>query len=270
MPGFFEPGSISWQVDREVALLAGGTCALLMQLAHPAVAAAVEQHSDFRRDPFGRLRRTLHSSLSIVFDDLPRAERSIARLNAIHARVSGVIPETARPYQATDPTLLLWVHATLIDTGLRLYERFVAPLAASQREAYHQEAKQIAVRLGVPVGRLPPTLGDLRDEMRRLIESGEVAVTPTARRLGLSVLYPAAFPPRFVWDAANLVSVSLLPAPLRQGYGIRWSPARHRAVDRLAAMSRRVIPLVPPALRYVPQARTAERRAHQARQAATP
>ena len=244
-------------------LLAGGTCALLMQIAHPAVAAGVEQHSDFRGDPFGRLRRTLHSSLSIVFDDLPRAERSVARLNAIHRSVRGAIPETGAAYDATDPQLLLWVHSTLIDTGLRVFDRFVAPLAPAELQAYHDEAKEIAVRLGIPRTHIPETLAELRDAMRRRIESGEVSVTPTARRLAESVLYPARMPPRFIWDAAHLVSISLLPAELRRAYGIPWSAARERAVDRLASVTRRALPLLPPQVRYVPQARRAERRARE-------
>ena len=232
-----------------------------MQLAHPAVAAGVEQHSDFRADPFGRLRRTLHSSLSIVFDELPRAERSVSRLNAIHRSVRGAIPETGTPYDATDPQLLLWVHSTLIDTGLRVYDRFVAPLSADEMDAYHDEAKRIAVKLGIPRDLIPETFADLRADMRRRLDSGEVTVTPTARRLSRAVLYPARLPPRFVWDAAHLVSVSLLPPELRRGYGIVWNARRERAVDRLAAVTRRVLPLLPPDLRFVPQARSAERRA---------
>ncbi|MFN2483590.1 MAG: oxygenase MpaB family protein [Candidatus Limnocylindria bacterium] len=260
MQGFFDPRSISWRVDREVALLAGGTCALLMQLAHPAVAAGVEQHSDFRADPFARLRRTLHSSLSIVFHDLPDAERSVARVNAVHRRVRGIVPESDAAYAATEPRLLLWVHATLIDTALRVYDRFVEPLSADEMEAYHEEAKEIAVRLGIPRGEIPKALSDLRAEMRRAVHDGDVGVSPTARRVARRVLYPSPMPPRFVWDAVNLVSFSLLPPALRRAYGIPWNARRERAVDRLAASSRRVLPFVPPVLRYVPQARSAERR----------
>ena len=241
-------------------LLAGGTCALLLQLAHPAVAAGVAQHSDFQADPFGRLRRTLHSSLSVVFDDLPRARRSIDRINAIHRSIRGAIPETGRRYAATDSDALLWVHATLIDTALRVYDRFVRPLSADEAERYHDEAKTIAVLLGVPAEALPRTVVDLRRYMRSVIDSGEVAVTPTARELARSVLYPTRLPPRFVWDAGHLVSISLLPSTLRRQYGLAWNARRERAVDAVAAATRLLLPLVPPVLRYVPQSRTAERR----------
>ena len=241
-------------------MLAGGTCALLLQLAHPTVAAGVAQHSDFRSDPFGRLRRTLHSSLSVVFDDLPRAQRSIDRINAIHAAIRGSIPESGRRYAATDPEPLLWVHATLIDTALRMYDRFVAPLTTEEMDRYHEEAKPIAVLLGVPSEALPRSVTDLRAYMRSVIESGEVAVSDTARELAPAVLYPSRFPPRFVWDVVHLPSISLLPPELRRGYGIAWNGRRERAVTRAAAVARRVLPLLPPALRFVPQARTAQRR----------
>jgi uncharacterized protein (DUF2236 family) len=262
--GLFGPDSISWRVDREVLVLAGGTCALLMQLAHPAVAAGVAEHSDFRADPFARLRRTLAATYAVVFGTTPRAERAIRRMNAIHAQVAGTVPETGEPYRALDPALLLWVHATLVDTAIRVYDQFVAPLADEDAEAYHAEARRIALRLGVPDDSLPETLSGLRGEMDRMIRSGEVTVTPTARSLATAVLYPTAFPPRVVWDLAHLVSLSVLPPAIRRGYGISWSRGRSQGVDLLAAASRRLMPLVPEPLRHVPAARSAERRLRRA------
>ena len=264
-PGLFGPGSVSWRIDREVLVLAGGTCALLMQLAHPAVAAGVAQHSDFRSDPFARLRRTLNASYAVVFGRTARAEAAIRRMNAIHAAVAGTVPETGAPYRALDPALLLWVHATLVDTAIRVYDRFVAPLPAAEAEAYHAEARLIAVRLGVPEQSLPATLGELRSEMDWLTEGGEVTVTPTARSLAEHVLYPTRFPPRPIWEMAHLISVSVLPVAIREGYGIRWSARRERGLAVMAAASRRLLPLVPATLRHVPAARSAERRLRRAR-----
>lgn len=258
--GLFGPESISWRIDREVLVLAGGSCALLMQLAHPAVAAGVAQHSDFQGDPFARLRRTLTASYAVVFGSRPRAERAIRRMNAIHAAVTGTVPETGGAYRALDPALLLWVHATLVDTALRVYDRFVAPLSDEEAEAYHGEAREVAVRLRIPDESLPRSLADLRREMDRLIESGEVTVSPTARALAPAVLYPSRFPPRLIWDVAHLVSLSVLSPAIRRGYGIPWSPRRERGVQLLAAATRRLLPLVPDPLRHVPAARSAARR----------
>lgn len=259
-PGLFGPGSMSWRVDGEVLVLAGGTCALLMQLAHPAVAAGVAQHSDFRSDPFARLRRTLTASYAVVFGTARRADAALRRIDAIHAVVRGNIPETGEPYRAKDPQLLLWVHATLVDTAIRVYDRYVAPLSPTEQQAYHAESRQIAIRLGVPEGSVPHTLDELRAEMLRLMADGTVSVSDTARSLAPAVLYPSAFPPRAAWDAAHLVSISVLPEPIRRGYGISWSRARESGMRQAAAASRRLLPMVPALLRRVPQARGAERR----------
>jgi uncharacterized protein (DUF2236 family) len=259
-PGLFGPGSASWTIDREILVLAGGTCALLMQLAHPAVAAGVAQHSDFCGDPFGRLRRTLTASYAVVFGSTRRAERAIRRMNAIHGRVRGHVPESGQAYDARDPDLLLWVHATLVDTALRVYDRYVAPLKPRLAEAYHREARDVAIRLGVPPAAVPQELTELRWHMARLVAEGVVGVSPTALRLAPSVLYPTPLAPRIVWDAAHLVSLSVLEPSIRDGYGIAWSQRRERGMRHAARASRRLLPLVPRILRQVPQARSAEAR----------
>ncbi len=182
--GLFGPGSLSWRIDREVVVLGGGSCALLMQIAHPAVAAAVAQHSTFREDPFGRLRRTLSSSFDVIFGTAGQAQRSIDRVNAIHRSVHGTIPETGEAYSALEPRALLWVHATLVDTALRVYDRFVSPLSAAEAEAYYRECRPVARAFGVPEEAIPTSLSAVRAWMRDVIASGEVRVTPTARGPG--------------------------------------------------------------------------------------
>jgi uncharacterized protein (DUF2236 family) len=262
--GLFGPGSLAWRIDRELVVLAGGSCALLMQAAHPVVAAGVVEHSSYATDPFGRLMRTLASSFDVVFGTRSTAEAAIDRVNAIHRSVRGRMPDGAT-YTALDPEAMLWVHATLIDTSLRIYRRFVAPLSAADEQAYHAEAGRVAVMLGVPPGVVPPTIAELRAWMDGMLADGRVQVTPPARRIARTVLYPVSWLPRVAWDGAHLVSMATLPDPLRRQYGIRWSPARERGVERMAAASRRLLPLLPPLLRFVPQARRAERRVRMAR-----
>src|SRR5438477_9238059 len=134
MAGLFPRHAIIRQVNGEGALLLGGGRALLMQLAHPSVAAGVADHSDFETDPFGRLRRTLEAETTLVFGTLEEAHATAARIRAVHERVTGP------GYQANDPELLLWVHATLVDTALRVYTRFVRPLRPNEAEAYYDES----------------------------------------------------------------------------------------------------------------------------------
>ena len=262
--GLFGPDSISWRIDRELAVLAGGSCALLMQVAHPVVAAGVAEHFTYATDPFGRLLRTLESSFEVVFGSRSTAEAAIRRVNAVHSSVRGRMPGGTTAYSARDPEALLWVHATLVDTALRVYGRFVSSLSAADEEEYHRESARIAVMLGVPKALLPSTIGALRGWMADRVADETVRVTPQARRIARSVLYPIPVVPRLAWDAAHLISLSTLPSALRGQYGIPWSAARERGVERIASVTRRILPLVPPLLRYAPQARAADRRVRQA------
>jgi uncharacterized protein (DUF2236 family) len=257
--GLFGPGTISWQVDRELVVLAGGSCALLLQAAHPMVAAGVIEHSTYATDPFGRLMRTLTSSFDVAFGPRSQAEATIRRVNAIHARVRGTLPDGGS-YSAQDPEALLWVHATLVDTALRVYTRFVEALTPDQEQAYHAEAAQVATRLGVAIGAIPVTIGELRGWMDEMVRSGRVRVTPAAREIAETVLHPLPLLPRVAWTAAHLVSLDTLREDIRRQYGITWSRARARGMDRLAAASRAVLPALPALVRFAPQARAAERR----------
>jgi len=266
--GLFGPGSLAWRIDREVVVLAGGSCALLMQAAHPVVAAGVFEHSTYATDPFGRLRRTLSTSFDVVFGSRSRAEAAIRRVNGIHRAISGQQHEGGAPYTALDPEALLWVHATLIDTALRVYGRLVAPLSPADEQAYHAEAARVAELLGVPPSILSPTIVELRAWMAEMIGDGRVRVTPKASEIARTVLYPASWLPRIAWDAAHVVSIATLPDDLRRQYRLSWSPARDRGIATLAALTRRALPLVPAPLRFVPHARTADRRVRQALAAA--
>src|ERR671935_2647144 len=128
----FGPGSLTWRVNGESVLLLGGGRALVLQVAHPKVAAGVAEFSDYREDPWGRLYRTLDTTLKIVFGDAPTSRAASESLRRVHERVRGV-DDRGEPYRALDPELLLWVHATLIDTSLTVYERYVAPLTAREK-----------------------------------------------------------------------------------------------------------------------------------------
>lgn len=261
--GLFGPASVSWRIDRELAVLAGGSCALLLQAAHPSVAAAVVEHSTYASDPFGRLMRTLTSSFSVVFGSLTEATATIRRVNAIHAAIRGTRPD-GRPYSALDPEALLWVHATLVDTALRVYDRFVARLSPGDAQRYHEESARVALALGIAPETMPPTIEGLRAWMSELMADGRVRVTPQARAIAETVRYPTRFPPRLAWDAAHLISTATLPPVIRRDYGIRWNARRERGMERLARVSRRVLPHAPSLVRHAPQARAADRRVRQA------
>src|SRR2546423_12892396 len=151
-PGLYADDSITRRVNRENVLMLGGGRALLMQLAHPKVAAGVDEHSDFRTRPMYRLRRTVRLTMAIVFGDRETAMAAARRVNQVHAHVIG--PE----YRALDPELLLWVHATLVDTALVTYETFVRRLSAQEQESFIQEVEDRDDILGHPPPPFPLTI----------------------------------------------------------------------------------------------------------------
>src|SRR5690349_13356441 len=131
------PGSVSWTINREIVVVAGWGRAVLLQLAHPAVAAGVHHHSAFRgsvRATVSRMHSTVGAMLSITFGREERMIAAAARIDAIHDRVHG------RGYSAHDPELQRWVHATLLDSSLDTYERLVGSLTDEQRDRYCAEA----------------------------------------------------------------------------------------------------------------------------------
>src|SRR5213593_5281455 len=154
--GLFPADSVARRVDRELFLLAGGAAALLLQVAHPLVAAGVDQHSDFRRSPHRRLLRTLDTTLAIVFGERATAESALKRIGRSHAPVRGQAAD-GRAYRARDPQLMLWVQATLVLTSVRWYEAVMGRLSESERDAYWGEGKFFAGELGVPHELFPAT-----------------------------------------------------------------------------------------------------------------
>jgi len=267
--------AMTWRLHGEVVLLAGWGRAILLQLAHPLVARGVAEHSGFlgeRRGRLARLHRTLSAMLTLTFGAPEEAERVARGINAIHDRVHGHIdgaPDACGRgprYSAHDPALLAWVHATLVDSLLRAYELFVAPLTAAERDRYCAESSRIEPLLGIPAGMLPRTADQLASYIDGMLAGGEIVVTESARVLGREVVNPSGFGiGRPLLALARLPAVGLLPPAIRQAYGFAWTDRRERALVVLGAISRRVVPLLPSALRYWPVARAARARHWRAR-----
>ena len=260
----FSPNSELWRVDREMALLMAGGRALLMQLAHPMVAGGVAQHSDFKADPLGRLQRTMNAMWTIGFDERSRAEAALQRVNRIHEGVRGIVPASepglpAREYFALDQELLLWVHATLIDSALAAYQAFVAPLSTAAKRRYYDDSKRLAELFKIRREIVPASLSEFEAYMRRMVAGGEITVGPTARILARDILYPRPWLLRPAGPLFRLVSAGLLPRELRRGYGFTWNERRERRLRLFTRVVRRFLPLLPAPLRIVPQARRAER-----------
>lgn len=246
-PGLYPEHSITRRVNRENVLLLGGGRALLMQLAHPSVAAGVDAHSDFRTNPVRRLRRTVGMTMAIIFGDRETAVAAARTVNKAHLRVRG------EGYRALDPDLLLWVHATLVDSALVTYSTFVQPLSRRESDEFFQESKLVGELLGIPRDDFPEHLDDFDRYVTEMIASGRVAVNDVARSLGRLVLRPRLrLLPRPVMIPFEIVTAGLLPESLREQYRLSWGPAQKRAFRLATATVPRVVKLTPPLLRVWP------------------
>jgi uncharacterized protein (DUF2236 family) len=264
--GILAADSVARRINRETFLLLGGTAALLMQVAHPLVAAGVDQHSDFRRSPVRRLVRTVDTTLAIVYGERATAEGALKRIGRRHAPVRGHAAD-GRAYRARDPRLLLWVQTTLVLTSVRWYEAVMGRLSESDRDAYWAEGRFFAGELGVPQDLFPKTYADLERYEAEML-STEVIPDPVATGVARDVLRPYPWLPDALYWPTDALSAALLPIPLRQAFGLRYGlPQRlfYRGVILAVRGLRRVLPTW---LTVVPQARRFEAAMRQRRKAA--
>lgn len=257
--------AVTRQVNAERIVVLGWSRAILLQLAHPLIAAGVAEYSSFRSGGISaivRLHHTIRAMLALTFGDERTRHAALEGIRAIHRRVHGRLPAAAgafpagAPYSAEDPDLVLWVHATLLESIPMTYELFVDPLTGAERDAYCVEAASIAVDLGARSEDVPRTWAAVAAYMTRTYKSGVIAVSPQARELAAAVLSPPFA--RLVAPAAwanRLVTAGLLPEAVRRQYGLSWSPGRTRSLGRLAATIRTARRITPAALALWPEAR---------------
>jgi uncharacterized protein (DUF2236 family) len=237
----------------------GGGYALLMQAAHPLVAAGIVAHSGFRESPWRRLAGTMRAIYTVVYGTRAEADRAAATVRAIHAGVQGSIPArqglypAGTRYAAHEPRLLLWVHGTLVDTALVMHESFVRPLGEEQRQAFYEDMKVVAQLFGIPASVIPGSFGDFQAYQRERLESGEIVVTDAAREVADTVLRPpVTVALRPALEALGVLTAGLLPESLREQYDLPWDRARAALLAASAqALRRAVLPLLPDIVRAV-------------------
>jgi uncharacterized protein (DUF2236 family) len=259
------PGGITWTLAGERIALLAWPRAILLQLAHPLVAAGVAQHSSFRTSawaPFARLHATVGAMRQLTFGTDEEAAAVVRRILSIHDRVKGALREGAgphaagTPYSAHDPALLLWVHATLLDSYVRMLDPLLRPITPRERDVYCDEAAPYAVVLGARAGDVPRTWQRLQDYMAAEIGSGRITVGADARALAPDILRPAFG--RLLWPLhypGELLTIGFLPPAIRAGYGFPWGAARERRMHRVLASLRAVRAVTPDVLARWPEAR---------------
>lgn len=247
--------SISWRLNAERMVLLGWGRAILLQLAHPLVAAGVFDHSGFRGTPYAaasRLFHTVHAMLALTFGDEPARERTLEAIRTIHRRVNGELPETighymaGTRYSAEDPSLVLWVHATLLESVPMAYEAVIAPLTPQDLDVYCEEAAPIAIALGARPEDVPRTRAALDAYIDRMHASGVLTVGADARLLAKEVVSSrlAALAWPLGWMNRQ-ITIGWLPPSIREQYGFTWDDAgarRSRRALRVLRGVRRVLP----------------------------
>jgi uncharacterized protein (DUF2236 family) len=260
-------GSVSHRINAERIVLLGWGRAILLQLAHPLVAAGVHDHSGFRSTTWAavtRLYHTVHAMLSLTFGTDAERERALDGIRQIHRRVHGQLSSATRrlpagaPYSAEDPDLVLWVHATLLESVPMAYERFVGPLTETERDAYCAEAAPIAVALRARSDEVPRTWAEARAYLDRMYASGTLEVTDQAHTLARAVLSPPAAGAWLAGPATwtnRIITLGLLPPQIRRQYRFEWTRVNQRTFTALVPALRSARRVMPRAITLWPEAR---------------
>ena len=218
----------------------------MLQIAHEAVAQGVEDHSDFKGNPFKRLLGTLEAMYAVVFGSEELAAGVGQRISWIHTFVVGPT------YRANDPANLMWVHATLADTALRCYEELVGPLSPADEATYYEEMTRVAAVFGVPRDQQPATIADFRAYVETTVATMDV--TPIGKDLATFILDPTLplglhVPLKPLLAAQRMFTLGSLPAPIRDQLGVTWSARSQARYDRAQRTIRRVFRITPAPLR---------------------
>jgi uncharacterized protein (DUF2236 family) len=265
--GIHGPGSPAWRLEREAIVFLGGGRAALMQLAHPPVAYAIEQHSTTRADVAGRFRRTFEHVLSVAFGDLDHACASARRVHDVHRRIIGTIPidvggfRAGARYHANDADSLRWVYATLVDTVIHVTELTRGALSPAARDAYVRGSHQFARMFGLPDAMLPADHAAFTAYVDAMLGSGAIAVAPAAREMAAFLLGRGAGQVQTrLGRWLERVTAALLPPALRADFGLDWGLADAARVRVAIAALRPLYAVLPPTMRWVPAYQHARRR----------
>jgi uncharacterized protein (DUF2236 family) len=268
--GIFGAESISWKINRESALFLGAGHAALLQLAHPWVAAALDQHSSVIEKPIARFHNTFRVVFTMIFGSVDQALRAARSLHETHTRIRGNIPEAVAgysagsAYEANAVPALRWVFATLVESAVFAYECVLPPLDESERDAYYREARTLAKLFGIPCEALPQDWRTFKGYIAEMCKSQELGVNDLSRIMAHRLLAGSGsrLPiPR--WYRA--LTTEWLPPRFVDELGLQFDGPEQALARRAHRWLPRVYRNLPPALRFVgpyheAQARLAHRK----------
>jgi uncharacterized protein (DUF2236 family) len=264
-PGMFGPQSVTWRVHADPLLALGGLRALLLQAVHPLAMAGVAAHSQFRSDPWGRLVRTARYVGTVTYGTTADAKRAAARVRGLHRTVSGVDVASNRPYSASDPHLLTWVHVTEVDSFLTTARRGGLALSDSEADTYVAEQAEAGALLGVPAALAPRSVAQIAEYFARM--RPQLQVGAQAREAAKFVIHPPMSrkvawltPARPAWYGLGSLAFGLLPRWVRRMYRLPGLPATDLATTVAVRALRTTLMQVPPARRDGPALTAAKQR----------
>lgn len=251
--GWFGPDSVVWRLHADPAMLAGGMRALLVQALEPRAMAGVDQHSAYREDPWGRLRRTTEFVYATTYGDAEAAEAACARVRAVHQRVHGIDPETGREYSADDPDLLLWIHAVEVESFVVAYRAFAGRLPDADADRYTREMGLVASRVGLPEPLVPQSYR----EVTEYVASVDGLRVTLAAREGMRTILAPPMPLRWrpVYGVAVAATLAILPSWVRRAYGLPWVPGAYYPVRTYVYALTRLLNLLVPRAPIIREAR---------------
>lgn len=254
--GFFGPGSVTWQLNRECGVFLGAGRAALLQLAHPWVATSLAHHSNLMNDAIGRFHSTFRVVYTMLFGTRAQALAASRQLYRRHVGIRGELPQAVgshpahEHYEANEVAALRWVYATLVDSALLAYATVLPPLSPAARDIYYAESKRFGALCGLPPEAMPADWPQFAAYMAEMLASPTLAVNEESAALGRSVLSGVGTwvrPPR--WYRA--MTAAWLPPHLRAGFGLPFGAAERRSLRRAESWLPRLYPHLPAALRFV-------------------
>ncbi|MGA7256802.1 MAG: oxygenase MpaB family protein, partial [Terracidiphilus sp.] len=254
--GIFGPASITWRINRESALFLGAGRAALLQLAHPWVATALEQHSTLMRRPIARFHSTFRIVFTMVFGSLAQATAAARRLYSTHTTIQGELTEPAgrfprgAHYEANEVAALRWVYATLVESAVLACEFILPPLAPTELDAYYAESLTMAALFGMPASLLPPDWKRFLIYCREMEQSDQLGVTASARAMAQSLMAGAGSWVKSPYWYRALTTGWLAPR-IRAEFGLTLGQRELDAIARARRRLPRFYRALPAAARFV-------------------
>ena len=250
----FSTDSEIWKINHEWCGLIYGPAAAILQIAHPRIAQGVADHSNFRKDSLGRLKRTLQATNRVAFGTVEEAEAVAGRMQQVHSRICGqTSPGMSGPaaYSAFEPDLLLWVLATLIEAAIRGYELVRSPLPPERLELFHREMREFGVYFGVRLEDGPQTWAEFQTYYADMLASEELGSHPLCAELAVFIARP------------RFLAVETLPETVRGRLGFRSTSGTRIQMRAFRTCFPPVFRALPRRLRMYSEARERLRRESQ-------